>query len=117
MPGGPDPERDGVSAWRIVDAMAFCQERFGAPYSEDGMRRILRQELNLSHQKARPVHPQARSTPGRGVSKTELPLRLATAREAQAGAEVQLWFMDEARIGQKDRACHRWDEKGERPQA
>jgi hypothetical protein len=28
---------------------------------------------------------------------------------------VQLWFMDEARIGQKGRACHRWYEKGERP--
>jgi transposase len=55
---GPNPERNGVSAWRIVDAMAFCQERFGVPYSEEGMRRILRQELNLSHQKTRPVHPQ-----------------------------------------------------------
>ena len=32
-----------------------------------------------------------------------------------AGAEVQLWFMDEARIGQKGRAGHRWYEKGERP--
>jgi len=55
---GPDPERDGVSAWRIVDAVAFCDERFGVRYSEEGMRRILRQELNLSHQKTRPVHPQ-----------------------------------------------------------
>jgi transposase len=55
---GPDPERDGISAWRIVDAIAFCKERFGVPYSEEGMRRILRQELNLSHQKTRPVHPQ-----------------------------------------------------------
>ena len=55
---GPKPERDGVSAWRIVDAVAFCEERFGVRYSEEGMRRILRQELNLSHQKTRPVHPQ-----------------------------------------------------------
>ena len=28
---------------------------------------------------------------------------------------MQLWFMDEARVGQKGRACHRWDERGERP--
>jgi transposase len=55
---GPNPEIDGVSAWRIVDAISFCKERFGVPYSEEGMRRILRQELNLSHQKTRPVHPQ-----------------------------------------------------------
>jgi putative transposase len=25
---GPKPERDGVSAWRIVDAVAFCEEHF-----------------------------------------------------------------------------------------
>lgn len=55
---GPDPEVDGVSAWRIVDAITFVEARFGIRYSEEGMRRILRQELNLSHQKARPVHPQ-----------------------------------------------------------
>jgi transposase len=55
---GPNPERAGVSAWRIVDAIAFCNERFGVRYSQEGMRRILRQELNLSHQKTRPVHPQ-----------------------------------------------------------
>ena len=57
---GPKPERDGVSAWRIVDAVAFCKEHFSVRYSdsEEGMRRIVRQELNLSHQKTRPVHPQ-----------------------------------------------------------
>jgi len=54
---GPKPERDGVSAWRIVDAVAFCEEHFSVRYSEEGMRRILHQELNLSHQKTRPVHP------------------------------------------------------------
>jgi putative transposase len=48
-------------------------------------------------------------------SKQQLPLRLATAREAHAGADVQLWFMDEARVGHKGRACHGWSERGERP--
>jgi transposase len=55
---GPNPQTDGVSAWRIVDAISFCEARFRVRYSPEGMRRILRQELNLSHQKARPVHPQ-----------------------------------------------------------
>jgi transposase len=55
---GPKPERDGVSAWRTVDAVAFCEEHVSVRYSEEGMRRILHQELNLSHQKTRPVHPQ-----------------------------------------------------------
>jgi len=30
-------------------------------------------------------------------------------------ARVELWFMDEARIGQKGRVCHRWYERGVRP--
>ncbi len=55
---GPNPQIDGVSAWRIVDAISLCKERCGVRDSQDGMRRILRQDLNLSHQKPRPLHPQ-----------------------------------------------------------
>lgn len=25
----PDPDRDGVSAWRLVDICRLCKERFG----------------------------------------------------------------------------------------
>ncbi len=33
------------------------------------------------------------------------------------GTPVQLWFMDEARVGQKGRAGHVWYERGVRPSA
>ena len=54
---GPDPERDGVSAWRLVDVCAHAEEAYGVRYSEWGMSRLLKR-LGLSRQKTRPRHPQ-----------------------------------------------------------
>jgi putative transposase len=55
---GPDPERDGVSTWRAKDLCRIVQGRFGVVYSENGMLRLLH-DLDLSWQKARPIHPEA----------------------------------------------------------
>jgi transposase len=55
---GPDPERDGVSTWRIIDLCRIVEERFGVTYREGGMRRLIK-SLGLSWQKARPHHPKA----------------------------------------------------------
>jgi transposase len=55
---GPDPERDGVSAWRIVDLCRIAEERFAVTYREGGMRRLIK-ALGLSWQKVRPRHPKA----------------------------------------------------------
>jgi transposase len=54
---GPDPEREGVSAWRLVDVCAHVEEVYGVRYSGWGMSRLLRR-LGLSRQKTRPRHPQ-----------------------------------------------------------
>jgi transposase len=55
---GPDPERDGVSSWRAQDLCRLVAARFGVVYSENGMLRLLH-DLDLSWQKARPIHPNA----------------------------------------------------------
>jgi transposase len=55
---GPDPDRDGVSAWRIVDLCRIAEERFGVTYREGGMLRLVK-SLDLSWQKTRPNHPKA----------------------------------------------------------
>ena len=54
---GPNPERDGVSAWRLVDICAHAEAAYGVRYSEWGMARLLKR-LGLSWQTARPRHPQ-----------------------------------------------------------
>ncbi len=55
---GPDPERDGVSAWRAADLCRIAEQRFGVAYGENGMLRLLK-ALDLSWQKIRPRHPKA----------------------------------------------------------
>src|ERR671916_1746217 len=55
---GPKPERDGCVAWRARDLCALVERRFGVRYGESGMLRLLK-GLDLSWQKARPVHPEA----------------------------------------------------------
>ena len=42
-------------------------------------------------------------------------MALTAAAAAHPDKRLQLWFMDEARIGQKGRACRRWWIKGQRP--
>jgi transposase len=46
-----------VSAWRLVDIGDHAERAYGVRYSEWGMSRLLKR-LGLSHQKARPRHPQ-----------------------------------------------------------
>ena len=54
---GPDPERDGVSAWRLVDLCEHVERRSGVRSSLWGLSCLL-DRLNLSRQKTRPSHPK-----------------------------------------------------------
>ena len=40
---------------------------------------------------------------------------MRAAAAAHPDRRVTLWFMDEARVGQKGRLCHRWWRRGRRP--
>ena len=55
---GPDPERDGVSAWTRADLCGWLGTRFGKAFHPSSLSRVLGR-LDLSRQKTRPVHPQA----------------------------------------------------------
>ena len=55
---GPDPERDGVAAWTRADLCGWLEARFGTAFHPSSLSRVLRR-LELSRQKARPVHPEA----------------------------------------------------------
>jgi transposase len=54
---GPRPERDGVSAWRLVDLCEHVARPYGVHYSLWGLSCLLKR-LNLSRQKTRPSHPK-----------------------------------------------------------
>ena len=55
---GPDPQREGVSAWTRADLCGWLEARFGKPFHPSSLSRVLKR-LDLSRQKARPVHPEA----------------------------------------------------------
>jgi putative transposase len=40
---------------------------------------------------------------------------VTAAAEAHSGKRIEVWFEDEARVGQKGRVCHRWWRTGQRP--
>lgn len=70
---GPRPERDGVSAWRLVDLREQVERRYGVRYSLWGLSCLL-DRLNLSRQKTRPSHPKgdpaAQAAFKKGASRT-----------------------------------------------
>jgi transposase len=54
---GPDPERDGISTWRLADIGASIAERYAVNYTSSALSKLMRR-LRLSWQKARPSHPR-----------------------------------------------------------
>jgi transposase len=54
---GPRPERDGVSAFRLVDLCEYVEQAYGVRYSVWGFS-VLLKRLGLSRQKTRPSHPK-----------------------------------------------------------
>ena len=55
---GPDPKRDGVSAWTRAGLCNWLQARFGKVFHPSSLSRVLKR-LDLSRQKTRPRHPEA----------------------------------------------------------
>src|SRR3954469_24952150 len=45
------------------------------------------------------------------------PTRLAEIAQARGGKPVEIWFCDEARVGQKNTITRRWARRGTRPSA
>src|SRR5690242_1296616 len=62
-----------------------------------------------------PPHGAALTRRSRSASKKGLRDALRAVVAAYPGERIALWFMDEARVGQKGRPCHRWWVRGRRP--
>jgi Winged helix-turn helix len=91
----------------------IVETRCGVAYSENGMLRLLH-DLGLSWQKTRPVHPQADSK-AQARFKKFAALMVEVARDHPDAERLEVWFLDEARVGQTGRLGRRWYQKGTRP--
>src|SRR5260221_652907 len=98
-------------AYRLVDVARLIEDRTGVRYSISGTHRIMG-SLNLSHQKARPAHPQANPRAQHRLQK-KFPARpKRIARRKAPGRKIEVWFQDAARCGPRaiiDGCCDAWN--------
>mgnify|MGYP001507230381 FL=1 len=112
---GPEPWRDGVVRWRRIDLAQWLWEAFRVSVSEATVGRELR-ALGLPQALGAAAAPRPGPGGGGGFQKS-LPERVAEVRATHPGKRIELWFQDEARIGQKNKLARRWARRGTRPRA
>ena len=113
---GPIPVVHGVVRWRLIDLCQWLFEEF----------RVLVARQTLSREFApwaiascRPVPAITRRPAARSRILKKFPARLdEIAREKGVAPDaIEIWFADEARIGQKNKITRRWARRGTRPSA
>jgi hypothetical protein len=88
------------------------QERFGVIYSERAISDLLH-TLSFSYISSRPQHPRQDQ---RVLEGFKIPRTLAAhIGHLPKDRRVEIWFQDEARLGQKNGCVRLWAKKGSRP--
>ena len=114
---GPDPAVDGVVRWRLIDLAQWIFTEFSIAISKQTLSRMLRQ-MGYRKLSARPRHHAQEGPRRAGDFQKAFAARLAEiARGDAAGRPIEVWFADEARIGQKNKITRRWARRGTRPAA
>ncbi len=113
---GPDPgggRRRALAA--IKDLARWLLETFAISLDEtSGVGRELK-ALGFAQISARPRH-YAQNELAVEAFKKNFPAELAKIRaRLPKGVEIELWWQDEARIGQKNKLTRRWARRGTRP--
>jgi transposase len=108
----PRPE-DGVGTLRGVDIRGILEREFAAPYSLDGVYKLL-DRLEYSSLMPRPQHEQA-DPELQAIFKEVVVDQVQAIAESHPGEEVQVWHQDEARFGQQGTISRVWARRGSRP--
>ena len=113
---GPIPAVHGVVRWRLIDLAQWIFEEFRITIAKQTLSRELAPWATPDSRpgRATTLKPRARS---RILKK--FPTRLETiAREKTLDCQtIEIWFADEARVGQKNKITRRWAKRGTRPSA
>lgn len=113
---GPNPAVHGVVRWRLADLAQWLWEEFRVSLNEDTVGRELR-KLGYRKLSARPLH-HAQEPGNLETFKKTSPQRWRRSRQSIGnGKRIEVWFQDEARVGQKNGITGRWAERGNRPVA
>ena len=112
---GPMPAIHGVVRWRLKDLAQWVWEEFRISISETTLSRELR-ALGYRKLSARPRHYAQNPEAWRFLKKLPRHLGDDPARGPN-GTPIELWWQDEARVGQKNKIARRWARRGTRPRA
>lgn len=113
---GPDLERDGVVRWRCVDLQQRIVTEFAVPLHERSVGKLLRR-LGFKRLQPRPFHPQKSAAAQTAFQLDFARLAAAVVPAAATGKPLEIWFGDEARVGQKGTLTYVWARRGSRPPA
>jgi len=114
---GPIPAIHDVVRWRLVDLCQWLWEAFRIAVSKQTLSRELR-AMKYRKLSARPRH-HARAAGAIEDFKRQFPAILEAIARAKGidPARLEIWFADEARVGQKNKITRRWARRGTRPVA
>jgi len=94
----------------------LIKARFDADYHVASVGRLLHR-LDFSHISARPQHPKQDPEAIEAFNKN-FPQTLAESlKNVSHDTPTEIWFQDEARVGQKNGQVYQWAPKGTRPPA
>ena len=96
-----DREKDGIVRWRRVDLKSVIAEEFGVDFLIRAMSGKLLKKLGFSHVSARPRHPAQDERIVEEFKKTSR-ARFQLIAGLSETMLIEIWFQDEARIGQKN---------------
>jgi transposase len=113
---GPIPAIHGVVRWRLIDLAQWLHDEFAVSLDETNISRELK-KLGYVKLTARPRH-HAQNEHAMEAFKRGLRCRAGKGpRSLPRGTPVEIWFQDEARVGQKNKITRRWAKRGTRPSA
>ncbi len=113
---GPDPEKDQVVRWRCVDLQEEVARRFTVRVGERTIGKWLR-KMRLTRLQPRPFHPK-KDKAAEADFKRKFPSLVKAAllsSTTAADKPLEIWYQDEARVGQKGTHAYVWAEIGSCP--
>src|SRR4051794_32928404 len=113
---GPTPAIHGVVRWRLKDLTLWVWEEFRISLSETTLSRELR-ALGYRKLSARPRHDAQNPEALEAFNKASRPPWKRSGRASRTGTPIELWWQDEARVGQKNKIARRWARRGTWPRA
>ncbi len=113
---GPTTAIHGVVRWRLVDLCQLMWEEFRVSIAKQTMSRELR-AMGYRKLSARPRHHTQDEDAIEDFKKFPAILEEIARTNDVPPADIEVWFADEARIGQKNKITRRWAKRGTRPSA